>query len=194
MEDRLKCYSAGVLEVQANIRLTGTSEAHKAEAAAGRVQFLHRTVRDYLEQPDAWDALLVYTNGTAFSPDASLLKARILYLKLVEHSDRGLGLLEASIICMTHAHHAEIDTGKSYTLLLDELDGTVASYCTQARPYHWSHLVSGYRNLQAPKDSFLSLAVQFGLDLCVQQKLQEVGLEERSKQVEPLLGYAMRPY
>jgi hypothetical protein len=82
---------------------------------------------------------------------------------------------------MTHAHHAKIDTGKSYTLLLDELDGTVASYCTQARPYHWAHLVSGYRNLQAPKDSFLSLAVQFGLDLYVQQKLQEVGLEERSK-------------
>ena len=132
MEGRLKCYSASILEVQASSHLTGTSEAHKAEATAGRVQFLHRTIRDYLEQLDVWDAFLVYTNGTAFSPHASLLNARILYLKLVEHSGHGLGELGASIICITHAHHAEITTRKSYASLLDELDRTMASYFSQA--------------------------------------------------------------
>jgi hypothetical protein len=125
-------------------------------------------------------------------PDASLLKALILHLNLVEYPVYR-SVLGCSIIVITHANRAEIITREPYSSLLDELDRIVALRGTQASPYHWAHLVSGYQNLETSKDSFFSLAVQFGLVLYIQQKLQEASVAERSKQVEPLLGYAMHP-
>lgn len=50
-------------------------------AASLRISYLHRTARDYLEQPPVWSRLLEKTQHTDFDPCESLLKAYIAELK-----------------------------------------------------------------------------------------------------------------
>jgi hypothetical protein len=57
-------------------------------------------------------------------PHASLLKASILHLNLVEYPDYR-SVLGCAIIAITHANCAEIATRKPYSPLLDELDKIV---------------------------------------------------------------------
>jgi hypothetical protein len=45
------------------------------------VQYLHRTIADYVESPQVWQRLLSYTAGSNFEPSESPLKSLILELK-----------------------------------------------------------------------------------------------------------------
>ena len=46
------------------------------------VQYLHRTVKDYLERPDIWNRILL-TTGHSFDPNVSLCRSFIVQIKML---------------------------------------------------------------------------------------------------------------
>jgi hypothetical protein len=60
-----------------------------ANLLTSKVFYLHRTFRDYLEQPKVWEGLLDKTRPTGFDPCAALLMAYIMELKTMTSREVG---------------------------------------------------------------------------------------------------------
>jgi hypothetical protein len=190
MEDRLKSQSAGLLEILGSdghgIRNTD------AKRANGKVQFLHRTVRDYLAQDPIWSKQLDQTKGSDFSPHIALVRSYIIQLKAIVPSWLRERLLKAALIAMEYAYHADLLTKNANVALLDELDRTMASHAESWYDIdYWTNL----RTTKSPfgYETFFSLAVSYGLCAYVGAKLGN-GYVTRTKfeKRRPLLDYAVK--
>lgn len=89
-----------------------------------KVEYLHRTVRDFLQKPDVWNFILSATKPS-FDPRLSL--ARGFLMRLKEHDADKFGKLDDNMwrtvaLCWRYANEAEIDHDGSQTPLLQELD------------------------------------------------------------------------
>jgi hypothetical protein len=126
----------------------------------------------------------------------ALLKSVILQLKtgvINRFDDAQLSIYKA----LDYAREAEIDLGKSHVGLVTELDRLVT--------YYWNHIihhpqgtwVTEFKNpdidysSDANKDTFISLAIENGLNLYLVEVIDEDAAEE--KQGQPLLDYALFP-
>lgn len=119
MIPRLKSRCAGLLEVQGFesglIRLPGSY-----------VQYLHLTVREYLEKPDVWAGLLKLTSSSGFNASVSLFRSNLLLLKLTELSTWKCYIEHNPVFNIRSlALQAENSTGKAQTSLLKALHLTV---------------------------------------------------------------------
>jgi hypothetical protein len=132
MADRLKCRCAGLLEIQE----TETSMLFSGIRTVHKIQYLHRTVKDYLHQPDTWSILLSHTAGTPFSPHTALLKSCILQLKHLDSAQRFDSLWRIASTAMYHARYSDSEESAPLEALLDELDNTVA--------FHGNKINNGY--------------------------------------------------
>ena len=79
MEDRLNSRCAGLVEV---VKKSCVGPG----ASSNRVQFMHQTAKDFVEQSQMWKEFLPDASSS-FNPHLSLLKSCILELKLVESED-----------------------------------------------------------------------------------------------------------
>jgi hypothetical protein len=165
-----------------------------------RVEFIHRTARDYLEKKDVWDDLLTQTNGdsaTGFDACFALLIAYIIAFKrfLVRHP-RDVEVLdyffEASrygkFVCPYNLH--------AQMLLLDEFDRAAMVAYRSAKvtkdernefdpSTHWSALIFPVRW----KTTFLSMASYQTVNSYVERKLStNTRLLEQGTGL-PLLGF-----
>ncbi|CZR67693.1 uncharacterized protein PAC_17592 [Phialocephala subalpina] len=190
MNTRLKTRCAGLLE----IRTSGSQEPV--------VQYLHLTVREFLEKAEVWSTLLNSTKSTKFDANLSLLRSDILRLKNIKNSphvqnwtDNQWKIIDLAV---AHALMAENSIGDSQTALLDELDHTCHELVEfdddsnhHERKVHWS---AAMHTVQQPcqncPESFLTFAISNGLALYAKSKLKH-RIQEVSKQtIRPLLLYA----
>jgi hypothetical protein len=74
------------LKVSPHSKRFESSEEVGSELELLKIFFLHRTVRDYLEQPKVWDRLLDRTRLTDFDPCGALLMSYITELKTTDSS------------------------------------------------------------------------------------------------------------
>lgn len=190
MEAVLKTRCAGLLEVQA-------PESRLYESWEGRVQYLHRTARDYLESPGVWSSLTASTSGTGFNPHLCLLRSCVLQLKHTITSPMSKSLWVTAFAALEDAYYIDRDTNIPYTTLLDELDSTMDFRVNGlSRPLnghrdHWiNHTFNPYSQIPAWKSDFLSLAVQCGLTSYVRQKLGKGSKILKSKEGRSYLEYA----
>lgn len=198
--DRLKSRCAGLLEVSGK----------PSDPLDLKVNFLHRTVQDFLEKPDIWD-LVMSRAGKTFDPDERLLKSYILQLKSVMISSAGDDFRDVADLVRTalkYARRSRDFSLRSNEELLDELEKIAA--------YHWISVprikVVGRRtidsrknglhwaselNIEIPSDSestiphddFLSLAIEYGLLEYVGAKLDHNSLLLKQKAGRPFLDY-----
>ncbi|KLU87987.1 hypothetical protein MAPG_06977 [Magnaporthiopsis poae ATCC 64411] len=105
------------------------------------VQYLHRTVKDYIQSSAIWPWLLS-ANREPFDPHLSLMKSHLLSLKMPWYN--GLNGRNITWLCITHAklsldsQSSQAAGRKEVLLLLDELDRTVTSYCDAFSDGRWS--------------------------------------------------------
>lgn len=201
MSDRLKVRCAGVLEVQGpesgQVDISGVI----GFGHSPKVQYLHRTVRDYFEKPEVWNRMVAHTSGTDFDPCTSLLGSHATQLKRLGTSDsRSMTFLRhKASLALEHAAHTDFVTGRPNTALLDEFDRTMACHLeewSKENKVHWAnHNVLGFGSLPSTRihDSFLSVAVRYNLCAYVKQKL----LREHQSMVRStgwsLLDFAVSP-
>lgn len=185
----------------------------QADPLDSTIQYLHRTVRDFLERPDIWNMLLKRTENSRFSPKTALLQSYIIQLKVVvvtQTGDRFSPVSSLVNIALLYAREAEDQEHSSQLSLLRELDKTAAWHwkktqkTLQRSNQHWAYrcLEEGVNRqslnpnatwVPAPEDedNFFSLVVKYGLTHYLQAELFENPELVKKKPGRPLLDYVI---
>lgn len=191
MRVRLEARSKGLLEVPTDY------SSRIIEVGSVKVEFLHRTVRDYLEKPDTTEDLIRRANkaeksGGRFVPEVALCHCLLSRIKTQGSSATEIVSFVDDLLW--HAFRAEKSTKAAQKDVLDDLDRTL--------------------NIKFPPDSSITYESEFPrtfeppqqglayyslIELCVQRGLSEyVRLKVSPKLVtrpfkKPLLFQALLP-
>ncbi|KAL9608606.1 MAG: hypothetical protein Q9167_006580 [Letrouitia subvulpina] len=192
MERRLNTLCKGLLEVQ---KLPGV-----AIRSSRRVEFLHRTVRDFL-RTDALTKMLI-ASREPFDVNSALCKAFLAEIKSLPFvKEDPMTLFEILGALLEQARAYESIHDDALTLLLDELDRSIK---TQYEKYvrfttlngHWANYyrIINWRqeNIFFPRDwenTFLSIAIWWKLYHYVKEKLIQQPELVRDKNGRPLADY-----
>ncbi|KAF1344185.1 hypothetical protein BDV97DRAFT_403131 [Delphinella strobiligena] len=206
LERRLKSRCCGLIEIHDKWnRYSGefdqsTTVQSGMTLLGAEVQFLHKTVTDFLNDRANWDTILT---GSAedFDPNMALLSSYITQLKHLEvPKSEGWWEGRDSILILIEvaATFAKQTTNTSVQVeLLHEMDRTMSLYWTRNRPkelYHWCNcLRNDDRNKGEWYDSFLSFCIDRGLCHYVAAEFNEHGKVLIQKKGRPLLDHAVRP-
>lgn len=170
-------------------------------SASRTVQYLHRTVKDYVESSNVWKDIVAATQDD-YSPSLALCMSSLAQLKTISPE-----VLSKKVFCdiveecLCHAYDAQEDQSvimrpSFLIILLDELDSTAKvlletshnkgltlrekfglySWSSQGRPIHWIYtLFTGrnFRNSLDARQTFLPVAVKLDLHLYVSAKVRE---------------------
>lgn len=157
-----------------------------------RVEFLHRTVRDFLCTEDIWRSLGKRA-GADFNPRLVLCRASLaqmtyhVHVTLDQNTSLSSTHLFKNIVLQTMYYAVEVERHDESSPV-DELD-ELNRLCSRLRSSSWTSMVWNYTN---PKvDDFITAAVACGVQLYVQEVLQrqpEKLFRKRSKC--PLIDFA----
>ncbi|XMA20696.1 hypothetical protein WAI453_013487 [Rhynchosporium graminicola] len=144
---RLKVRCAGLLEIPSYWQRDSCPHKGRmfsSKIGRARVQWLHRTVKDFLESDGGREMLRKNTLnsfGVNFNPSRPLLIASILHLKrwflnmdVINGVHPLPGLVARS---MATAYQAERESGQPETEILEELDGVVQQLSPMSPKRHW---------------------------------------------------------
>jgi hypothetical protein len=177
MEDRMKARCAGLIEISGTVTETLYEPTSKAN---GKVQYLHRTVREYLEKPEIHSLITSHIKKLHFDPNISLLQSSLLQLKIMPKHNPQSRFWDLARDAMQYASVAELRTD-SHMTLVHELGKTIKAYrrtSTSFYPEKWS-------------ESFLAVAVQYNLWYYVEKQLSSQELLKQGVTVRTLLAYAL---
>jgi hypothetical protein len=184
---RVLSRSKGLLEVYQSAS-TGVFSNHT-------VDYLHRTVRDFLRSNNV-NRMLRFRIEEDFDSNVSLCGSYLAQIKafpIALHGFEGIRpLFKLVAEALRYASLAEKSTGKSQGLLLRSLDLTMSQY--QQLPTLRSHHFVNENRSGTWSDSFLSLAIEANLPLYVTEQLEQEPNATRSKQQRPMLDYALRRF
>ncbi|KAL8842262.1 MAG: hypothetical protein Q9170_000588 [Blastenia crenularia] len=168
-----------------------------------QVDFLHKTVKDFLMTKDMHELLLkraTEDHENDWNTYRSLCQAalaRAKSLPLQQGIRPGLNTLFNLVDeFMYYAHEVEVEQVYTDTELLDSLDEVISSFAQADMVYHWSNARDPPRGTyfdEHNQNTFLGLAVQSRLNLYVKKKLEANPNLLRAKKGRPYLDYAFRP-
>ena len=164
-----------------------------------KVEFLHRTARDYLLTKDMQSMLDKYmgVEGSPFNANKSLCRGYLALIKSMPRGETGLQtLLRAQIEnLLYHARLAEKQTKMSDCELLDNLewifnDLDSSHSCSPLQIGHFQQSSASNRDIGISQTSvsFFQLAVANGLDIYVAEKLSD------TQSLGPTLGFALHTH
>lgn len=168
-----------------------------------QVDFLHRTVRDFLMEKDMHQELIrrATNNGTtkwnAHQALCHVELARAKSLPLKDVFQQQLNVLFSLVdALMFYAHEFETEQKAPQTSLLDQLDRTISGYAENEMVYHWTNARDSPTGLyfeECNYNSFLAMTIQNRLTLYVKERLDRTPNLLSKKEGRPLLDYALRP-
>lgn len=182
---RLNACTKGLLEPTASRDQVGPDTA---------VQYLHRTVHDFIEHNNVFEELRRAVEPD-FNPDFRLSQAYIMELKMSTAGDvDGQGLTKHAVIAMQHAVRADPTCCSYQGDLLDELDkaaselaaavGQVSlSLLSAAGCRHWAQLDHRFYRCT----SFLHVAVEAQLVPYIRKKLEEMAVTNTGRSFVDLI-------
>ena len=134
-----------------------------------RVDFLHRTVRDFLQSEDAQDMLRKRIK-TMFSPNTSLCKAFLAQIKSIlmrpEYLANSGPLVDLVNDMVHYARDSECRHGVAQSQLLDELNRVV-----HVHGKRYGHAF--FKTVQRSCPGFLGFAAERGLELYLAEKMPQ---------------------
>jgi hypothetical protein len=177
----------GLLEVRSDVRLPSVEGFH-----AVRVEFLHKSVRDFLR--DSYQSELLQRAGDLFNAKLSLCHLIIAFMKISPNLGKDSSTTITLVYEMlSYARELQQLDGKFVITLLDELERIVKvrfegfDYDADQR---WKTASQGAMD---KRGSFLALAVEAGLRGYVAEKLDSNRVPILQKRGRPLLDCALRP-
>ena len=193
MAKRLDARSKGLLEVS----LKELSESRYFYGP--RVNFLHRTARDFLRTKDM-QTMLAKRTDAAFNASVYLCRALLAEIKAAPTaSNRSECEYIQNLVedFAFYGRQAELETGAAQTAILDELDRVIQvigiKHPCKSIPKEF-HLLTQSEVPDEPVDSFLGFSVQRGLDKYIAEKLDKkaILLSQWPLDKRPLLDHALR--
>lgn len=157
-----------------------------------RIEFLHRTVRDFLLLKDIQNELDECID-IPFNPWLTLVRVYLYEAKSLNMSSGNdyaiRTFLETAGETMHYAKEHEVHMGTSPTALVDELDKVGTYYraldSRNARRSHWTNVDAEV------KSDFLAYAVTFGLTIYVREVLKREQAASRTRNPSMLLHFAL---
>lgn len=180
-------------------RLTGrckcllevTEDSSQDVAFRYRVDFLHRTVRDFMKTEDMQRMLLTWTSAS-FNADLAICKTTVAEIKTVKiklkYLERHSSLYDLVEQLLHHARELELQTGQSPVGLLDQVASFISAQTRIQEQRHTKPRINPWGTIWAGKDSMLTYAIAANLDLYARHKFNEnPGLARESKVWENFL-------
>lgn len=206
MRRRLRSRCKGLLEPRKTADLASIlndidllrPESPVAMGDGMEVDFLHRTVRDFLSTPTA-SSKLVAKDTEAFNAHITLIRALVVRLKGLSKAGNvrdGIALLWSLVgPAMYHAKLAESSSDASLNRLLNELDYAASHFWTsspslQNHGHHWSRSLT-LRMVDQSAPSFLAFATHCGLEKFVTETLESDASLIGNHSIRPLLLCAL---
>ena len=163
---------------------------------ARKVDFLHRTVRDFLQTKDM-QVLLMDRIDTRFDANNYLCKAYLAQLKRIPHAPSLTKFGPIFTIVddfMYHALQCEVKSMNSNLPLLEAFDQVIRLHRRSEQASFWQSdwqsllLDNGYED-----GWFVAAAIQYGLCRYVEKKLKGAKISTLDVHDRPLLDFALRP-
>ena len=194
VRDRINFLCKDLLEV---------NEVYTDQKLDYRVDFLHRTVKDFLMEKDMHQDLVrraTDDNTTKWNAHQALCYVELARAKSFSFKNgiqKRLNVLFSLIdALMFYVHEVEIEQKAPQTRLLEQLDRVISDYADIDMVYHWTNARDRPTGLYFDEhnyNNFLALTVQSRLILYVNQKLENKPNLLSAKKGRPLLDYALRP-
>ncbi|KAK5002388.1 hypothetical protein LTR28_011487, partial [Elasticomyces elasticus] len=175
MDKRLRSRCCGLLEIH-----------QKRPMIDSEVQYLHRSVREFLATDGIWDRLLEFTASSDFWPGKRLMQASLVMLKKSPISP--FPRLKRVYEFVSYALETEVSTKRPQAAVLDEMDRVLSS----TRPMYIKHWSSAIPAKQPSGESFFAFTVRYGLTLYVQEALRR-NESLISNSSRPILFHALHP-
>jgi hypothetical protein len=172
---RLKSRCKGLLEIQGAkpSRIPYTGAKMTSVYSEARVEWLHKTVPDYLKRPEIED-LVESRSGADFSPEIALLKSSILEVKVSPLQPREFRDVVRN--GFTYASLAEYSQGVAHSALLDEFFVAIVGkwdILPNKPSGTWSSYVESWIGAVDSKAAFFILCVMHGLFHYVKHQLDQ---------------------
>lgn len=193
--DRVLKFKAVEWKERINSTCTDLMEVHVWNVGdqfmRARVEFLHRSVRDFLLQGHI-DKLLLDRIEPPFDPRTSLCRIHVALIKSLP-MEQGYATQARTIskLCsafVDYARSAEIYNAVADAELNDALDSYISQH-TSRLDKHWTDQSRG-RN-PAPADPFLMFALSHGLYLYAEQRIVRKDVSTQNAFGKELLQYAL---
>ncbi|KUJ07163.1 uncharacterized protein LY89DRAFT_725998 [Mollisia scopiformis] len=124
-----------------------------------KIQFSHRSAREYLCRPEVQEKFLACTKGSSFDPYLSLLKSAVHHLKILNNPRSRTLLWHFVTAALTCGHYFESDndTNKIYDGLLTQLDMTMSHHhenMFKDSHGHWFEKTIVFKNMTKPDNGW----------------------------------------
>ena len=166
------------------------------------VQYLHRSVREFLETPRVWDRIML-AGPHSYNPYLALCRSFIAQLKCLDPGSSSSRAFSRAVgACMFYARRAqdqleEGQSAQSLVSLIDDIDHTATNFhkVSTEEPSWLSRFSVALRSESDVKSGLTisSLAVRLGLHTYVEAKLHHGCLAHVNDGVMPLLRAAIEP-
>ncbi|KAH7092091.1 hypothetical protein FB567DRAFT_576556 [Paraphoma chrysanthemicola] len=196
---RSRCLGLLELRVRLHYSILKDSRCDDDQLISSKVEYLHRTVTDFLKRPNIWTVICADAKPL-FDPHISLLRARLMAFKATPPfgywDENGLRFWAFVWMCIGHARQAQSCHLAEQNVLLDELNRVATHHWRQmARnedhiPVMWRYAVSwrthwvstsvpgvgsantsGRWSSRDGVNSFIQYASKEGLETYAQEKL-----------------------
>ena len=191
----------GAMDTTVSAKASGLlAEITDANEASCTVQYLHRTVKDYLEDGERW-SMLIGSDPWTYDPHMAICRSLITQFK-VERPEHLYPAVHRTYInkilsqaCRCEAFSSDSSLNSDYVLLLQEFDVIAQSLQDHGLKSNHDHWADTLRYYDGGK-SLLSIAVTLDLQHFVKAKVQRGCLEKQGNKDWPLLYDAVRvsPY
>jgi hypothetical protein len=208
LSSRIAEMRAHLMKRRVNACCKGLLEADRATLRNCRIQYLHRTVKDFIQREDVWSRLLAATNN--FNPNLRLFALCIIKLQTFDLEALSFGkaqLWDLVTQAIEYAARADPECVGPQFRMLQELDHVASRLATSENPRgktllqesaeyleyeltHWTSTRMECRQFT----SFLHLAVQCQLLPYVEASLKSLEVLDRTSYVSSLLYVAIRKY
>lgn len=218
IEAKMKSHCAGLIELStaedenapvARLRSGSASEVFNEGSSRSslmdvthnwddpKVQFIHRSVTEYLWKEEVWNTIRAHTDHLGFNPLAAILRSLVMQAKKCPYGYQFKETRAGSIepwhlvgVALEVAYQLEEAQGTAQTDLLDALETALTTRCG---PDWWDTYEEDYHKPVPWHDNFFAFTVRYGLWRYVQARLQTRGRTSMQKPGRPLLDYACRP-
>lgn len=205
---QLRKSCAGLLEVSDRVDFRRSAEGEFypfSKDPSAKIEYHHRTTKDFLDGEDLQDLMVKTQQGDKFSPSTALVRARlVIYQSLCtpvvyrryDTGKQDWNIMKSIDATLILARQAENETGKGQVEYIDKLNKTIERlwYPEVRNKAHWGEHISFHGQFHRPDywhDDFLAVAVTYGLHHYVAQKLGNDDSVVRRKKGRPYLDYAL---
>ncbi|KAK2009283.1 hypothetical protein LZ32DRAFT_608582 [Colletotrichum eremochloae] len=158
-----------------------------------KIDFIHRSVKEYLWKDDVWSGILSQAGQEAFHAGIALLQSQVMQAKKLPDKKKLHDMNSSSWVCvflaLEFSRNLEIELETNQAEMLNALE---AALTTRFGPDWWDTYEEDYPRPANGHDNFFAFAVRYGLCYYVQARLQTPGLKSIAKPGRPLLDYVCR--